>query len=244
MSRAVRLIAVFALLGAAVSYAVAWTLHVCPFTDEERAHLAGKALVVGGHWEVSTLRGFSSDEVSSTWSQPDRFRSSSVSNPADCLPWWSSLRRPPTPATPGAPASEWEVAVGFPCRCAHCWAPGEIVIPAGVLGGDFEGFFSGPGDWRGTFLVPDEWAWARPSIGLPFLPIWPGLLANTAFYGVIVWVLWFTPGAVRREMRRRRGSCVGCAYDLRGAEVIAGAGAACPECERERQAVRGADPPG
>jgi hypothetical protein len=55
-------------------------------------------------------------------------------------------------------------------------------------------------------------------------PIWPGLLANAAFYGVLVWGLWCAPGAIRRTVRRRWGVCVRCGYDLRGG------GARCPEC--------------
>jgi hypothetical protein len=42
----------------------------------------------------------------------------------------------------------------------------------------------------------------------PILPIWPGLLANTAFYAVILCALCFTPGANNRGLRRRRGACV------------------------------------
>jgi hypothetical protein len=90
-----------------------------------------------------------------------------------------------------------------------------------------------------------RWAIRGPAIPppiLPWHPIWPGLLANTAFYGVIGWALWFTPGAVRRGLRRRRGACVRCGYDLRGAEVIPEAGAACPECGDARHAVRTTDP--
>jgi hypothetical protein len=60
---------------------------------------------------------------------------------------------------------------------------------------------------------------------IPLRPIWPGLLANTVFYGVILWALWFTPGAVRRGLRRRRGACVRCGYDRRGIS-----GGRCAEC--------------
>jgi hypothetical protein len=61
---------------------------------------------------------------------------------------------------------------------------------------------------------------------LAYEPFWPGLLANIAFYGVILWALWFTPGALRRGLRRRRQACVRCGYDLR----VADGRAACPEC--------------
>lgn len=60
---------------------------------------------------------------------------------------------------------------------------------------------------------------------LPLMPIWPGLFGNTAFYAVLWFALLLAPGAVRRAMRRRRGWCVECGYNLSG--NISGG---CPEC--------------
>ena len=78
---------------------------------------------------------------------------------------------------------------------------------------------------------PDEYAcvWELGESFLPFRPIWPGFAINTIFYAAILWVVWFGPGAFRRTVRRKRGLCPACAYDLRGR----GRGAAsqiCPEC--------------
>lgn len=59
---------------------------------------------------------------------------------------------------------------------------------------------------------------------VPLLPHWPGLLANTAFYTLLV----LTPIVLQRwwRLRRRRasGQCPACGYDMAG-----GAGV-CPEC--------------
>jgi hypothetical protein len=60
---------------------------------------------------------------------------------------------------------------------------------------------------------------------LPLIPIWPGFLANTALYA-IPWTLLLGFGPARRSLRRRRGLCPACAYDLRATPP----GAPCPEC--------------
>jgi hypothetical protein len=124
------------------------------------------------------------------------------------------------------------VAWGWPAR--SCWyevrntSPRDSRAPTVVEGG-FTLSIRGIREERLTVFC------AR---ALPIRPLWPGLLANTAFYGLILWALWFTAGAVRRGLRRRRGACLRCGYDLRGAE----AGTACPECGGGRQAVRTAAP--
>jgi len=66
------------------------------------------------------------------------------------------------------------------------------------------------------------------TIVLPYGPIWPGLLANTAIYGSAWWALLFGPGMFIRWRRRRAGRCVKCGYDLRGLSP----GSECPECGR------------
>jgi hypothetical protein len=126
-----------------------------------------------------------------------------------------------------------EVQCGWPMRCLRRRA----VI-------DFKTTPFGPYDQMGNRLASADDAldaaskggltctWCRKlnasgaSVVIPCEPIWPGLLANTAFYGGILWALWFAPGAVRRGLRNRRGACVRCGYDLRSNP----AGSACPEC--------------
>lgn len=60
---------------------------------------------------------------------------------------------------------------------------------------------------------------------LPLRPIWWGLALNTLLASVVWGGLLFGPVAVRRRIRRRRGRCVRCGYDLRD-QVAPG----CPEC--------------
>ncbi len=59
----------------------------------------------------------------------------------------------------------------------------------------------------------------------PLRPVFPGFLINTLFYTVILWLLWSAPFATRRLIRKRRGRCPRCGYDLRHAVHDA-----CPEC--------------
>ena len=65
----------------------------------------------------------------------------------------------------------------------------------------------------------------RTVVTLPLMPVWPGFTANTAFYAAILWLLIPGPFALRRLIRRRRGLCPACGYDLRHGEHEA-----CPEC--------------
>ncbi|MCC6322545.1 MAG: hypothetical protein IT438_14045 [Phycisphaerales bacterium] len=60
---------------------------------------------------------------------------------------------------------------------------------------------------------------------MPTLPYWPGLLANTAFWGLPLPLLVLATTALRRARRQRRGLCTTCAYDLSAA-----ASPVCPEC--------------
>ena len=72
----------------------------------------------------------------------------------------------------------------------------------------------------------------RPSWGVRILPLRPiasGFLYNTIFYAVPLWVLVTGPFALRRFIRTKRGLCVKCGYDLKGAEHEV-----CPECGTEQ----------
>ncbi|MCH8166084.1 MAG: hypothetical protein IH889_10795 [Planctomycetes bacterium] len=68
------------------------------------------------------------------------------------------------------------------------------------------------------------WGDYAPRI-LPLRPIWPGFAINTIFYAAILWLPIRGPFALRRHIRRKRGLCVACGYDLRHADHDA-----CPEC--------------
>ena len=60
---------------------------------------------------------------------------------------------------------------------------------------------------------------------IPLNPALPGFAFNTLLYAAIVWLITLAPFTARRMIRRKRGRCIKCGYDLRGAEHEA-----CPEC--------------
>ena len=69
---------------------------------------------------------------------------------------------------------------------------------------------------------------------IPLNPALPGFLINTLFYAAIWFGLFVAFGATRRSIRRKRGHCIKCGYDLRGtAQMI------CSECGYEVRAEAG-----
>ena len=73
------------------------------------------------------------------------------------------------------------------------------------------------------------WLRFRPTFNrLPVTPIWSGFFVNACCFAALTWMLIAGPMALRRMIRRRRGLCPQCAYDLRGTGH-----AACPECGTE-----------
>lgn len=58
---------------------------------------------------------------------------------------------------------------------------------------------------------------------VPLVPVWPGFAVCNVFWAGAIGAAWYVPGMVRGAMRRRRGLCGRCGYELRGL-------AACPEC--------------
>lgn len=69
---------------------------------------------------------------------------------------------------------------------------------------------------------------------LPLLPIWPGLVGNTLFYGVIWFMLLLAPGAVQRMLRRRRGRCEHCGYPIGSSPICTECGGTLPAASRRR----------
>ena len=63
------------------------------------------------------------------------------------------------------------------------------------------------------------------AFSVPLKPLWPGLLANIVFWAVAIVAACFVPVPIRALIRRCRGRCPGCGYDLRN-ELAKG----CSEC--------------
>ena len=65
----------------------------------------------------------------------------------------------------------------------------------------------------------------KPLRKIPLRPAWGAMAADMVFWSLVLWLLVLGPFVARRYLRRRRGQCAGCGYDVRG--DIAGG---CPEC--------------
>jgi hypothetical protein len=110
--------------------------------------------------------------------------------------------------------------VGLPFRCAtgNVWREShESNSPISVPFTRFQYWYDGMSVWHTT----------KP---FPIRPVWPGFAINTIFYAAVLWVLLAFPGAVRRFVRRRRGRCTRCGYDLRGQVADDNRQILCPEC--------------
>lgn len=58
---------------------------------------------------------------------------------------------------------------------------------------------------------------------IPMSPVWRGLVINSLFYAVLLWMVFLLPYLARRSMRLRRGLCPACAYPI-------GISERCTEC--------------
>jgi hypothetical protein len=97
-------------------------------------------------------------------------------------------------------------------------APGVSLEPArGLLGG-----VGVPDNWVVRYDAYDgNLIYQRPR--LPLVPVLPGLAVDTALFAFVAWLALFGHGSLRRTLRRRRGRCPQCAYELGGLVT-------CPEC--------------
>jgi hypothetical protein len=210
ITRAMRLVVVFALLGVLMSYAVAWGLEATTpypgvysgrwFAREEMRIYRPSTRPQGGPDSPSN---FVSCRLGTT--SFGNFDSSDLVWLSAGLDLWGE-RMAPLPYWATLDAAGYVAAQGWPVR--SFWWSEEVRSRDEPV--------------RGFFLI----RLGRSEHPFAYQPIWRGLLINTAFYGGIIWLLWFDPGMIRRGVRRQRGLCVRCGYDLRGGS----AGGACPEC--------------
>jgi hypothetical protein len=91
-----------------------------------------------------------------------------------------------------------------------------------------------PGDVRNITRLPldIQIPGVAPSRGifdryLPLRPLWPGFAINTIFYAVILALLFYGPGRVRRFVRVRRGRCPACGFIIAPGTCANGL---CSEC--------------
>jgi len=134
------------------------------------------------------------------------------------LALWADVSRNPTPTSP-APA---------PTTLTH------TTLGAGTPALMTTGFLVTGGS--GAAAPGGAMAPVQGQAALPLRPIWGAFLANSAFYAVVLfglfWALVVPRRFVRELSRLRRGCCVACGYDL-GFDFVPG----CPECGWRRPAT-------
>jgi hypothetical protein len=89
-------------------------------------------------------------------------------------------------------------------------------------------------DWckKHAGAVRVQWPGTEPR-ALPYGPLWPGLLLNTASYAAGAWLLIALPGTIRHRRRVRHNLCPHCAYPI-------GTSPVCTECGRPLEPRSGA----
>ena len=118
------------------------------------------------------------------------------------------------------PSSMWVSGVqggsGWPC-VALAFSAHEVCAPDGTTVRDVA---------NGVALTPFNASTDFQSMRvLPLRPVWAGLATNTAWYAFLWLMVLAAPGGIIGVLRRRRGACVHCGYDLRGSSD-----GRCPEC--------------
>ncbi len=241
MKRRLLTLAIFLLLGAVVNVAVAWGCAVWISYNDlfgTKITWSPQGDSPSMRWNVSLIQqpGLVSVESEKyhpepnwvgrfAWREERAVRSDSDISPTDLLPSalnWAGLRQnmlvPELDSEPLPYERLWAIGWGWP------WP--SLWYEYGV--------WSQPKDRpvHGGMRLPLPLygqATPEPKRALPLRPILFGFAINTFFYAAILWLLMLGPFAlrrlIRRQIRRRRGLCPACAYDLRHAEHEA-----CPEC--------------
>lgn len=132
---------------------------------------------------------------------------------------WSPGRWPPT--DPVGYVYAYVDARGWPMLAL--WCTYDLERPTtGTIAARARGAIPLPGK-----IVPKgSWFGGGYPPSLPLRPRWTGLLVNSLLFGAALWGLNLGAGAARRALRRRRGRCTRCGYDLSGMPR----GSACSEC--------------
>jgi hypothetical protein len=228
MKRCIFIILAFLILGAVVNIAVAWgsamTIDVWSDIWRQRQGVSSDQYPC---WGLVVIRRATATYV---------FRSA-ISDPQThgvgwdhrlSAPWWSRARNTPTNEPVDSFVGYAEDARGWPFICVSssmdatlssrtwCWTYGNVSWGIPLGGG------------QGPDAMPRS---------LPCRPAWAGFAVKTLFYATILWLLPTGLLAFRRRLRRKRGRCPKCGYDLRG-DLDAG----CPECGWNRQPERAAAP--
>lgn len=221
MNRRVRLALAVLAVGVVLNVTVAW---MCAAWLEPPSGEYTSSFQPGRYWAVRWREGVGLTLVTSSWSSGwGRGKGRPPIAVDRHLPNWAA----PTPPDPSldvtVESQHIDSASGWPYLAM---ASGILIRfrddPPQTLTVETSGIAIGP-------LGINE-----DSRAYPLRPIWPGFALNTLFYTLVGALFWFgfIEGSRRfcRLIRRMRGHCQKCGYDLRNRTSMG-----CPECGWRRQ---------
>jgi len=231
--RTLRTVVTFVALGISAGVAASWIcaigVHPGDALPEATAHTRledGKLWYViwsaqPGHSEVMSVTGTFPEDVSLA---PEPAAES-------VIPRWSRVRRPKAGRN-GGEFHHVESAFGWPWLSLAFSGEYtrrdsrqvEIEVKSGIL-----------------LYQPTLGSGDKPLRVLPLRPLWIGILCNSVFYGLGIWLLWFLkvlrPLSLLRRIRLRRGLCPTCGYPMGEATVCAECGAMLPSRKPDARAT-------
>lgn len=213
-------------LGGLLNIAVAWRIATKPAPYPYQAPIFVTA-AKGPHWMYRRREAFGLVRLDATAAHAAPTTFTALEEKA--APSWSALARPPQ--SDRQQTQIVEEGFGWPLTALTC----EWVVV-------------GPGPVRGQVVYAPQGAIALSTphphdrtrtLALPLRPAWRGMILNTLLYAIamlpMVMLLrfgWRQARTLRSRVRRGRGRCPACGYDLKG-EHDAG----CPECGWNRTVV-------
>ena len=222
MTRRLLTIAIFLLAGAVVNVGVAWgcALLIDPVRDVDSR--VGQMVSGGAQCDVVVWARPGSTYVEILWirfgGEPLTDGVFSACDPRAIVPRWARLEHLSAKFRTTALAAPGDF-VGESRKIRACGWPMHSLRhePFAMISRDRRFFRARPSPLRG-----------QPRV-VSVRPIWPGFVANTAFYAVILWLLICGPFALRRFIRVKRGLCPACAYPRGESDVCSECGKALPQ---------------
>jgi hypothetical protein len=216
-SSAVNRTFIVAALGIATSVAVSWWLALqtdlrgAPRSPQGAAEFRYESIVHNQVWIFNRHMTKGVLEISCAAMGPTQSDSDQKSASAahqvtgQEIPSWSVMCLPAS-----GPANHIEQAFGWPLLALSQRFQGELASD----------------QWNHTRSIPVQPALEQfgPGAGLPVRIIPLGFVVNSVLYAWMWFALLAFPALVRRTLRRRRGACPHCGYDLRATHD------GCPEC--------------
>jgi hypothetical protein len=212
-----------------------------PFGGVFRATRIGNDVISfndGGNWGVQRFDWFVHVEE-----LPDFVVTKLAGHPGDTMPYWTSIwksgaiesvRAEQMPGS-GMYPGQSDLGEGWPLIAFH----GYSEVPTASLGPAMQKRV-GMVDLGFRLVRSGSGGMVRVQRSIGYLPVWPGLIADSLLYAAGWWGVIAGVGVLLAKARRRAGTCTFCGYSLEGLRM----GMPCPECGRERAGANSAANPG